>query len=168
MKNKKIIITIASAMLMTTALNSAVFNNYANAQDIKINSDNADGKLMLKADVGYVYSFGGDWNKSNAQSPSIGGNKSTATGGVGYGASLGYSHKSGIGLSADYLGFNHKWAGLGTDVNLKTEFNYDASYHVVTLVPSYRIKLDVANNWGLRVGLGVGFSLSDVAWAQKI
>ncbi|MDI9314234.1 MAG: hypothetical protein QM529_06140, partial [Hydrotalea sp.] len=70
MKNKKITITIASAMLMTTALNSAVFNNYANAQDIKINSDNADGKLMLKADVGYVYSFGGDWNKSNAESPS--------------------------------------------------------------------------------------------------
>ncbi|MDI9314529.1 MAG: hypothetical protein QM529_07655, partial [Hydrotalea sp.] len=101
-------------------------------------------------------------------SPSIGGNKSTATGGVGYGASLGYTHKSGLGLSADYLGFNHKWTGLGTDVKSKTEFNYDASYHVVTLVPSYRIKLDSANNWGLRVGLGVGFSLSDVSWAQKI
>ncbi|MDI9314528.1 MAG: hypothetical protein QM529_07650 [Hydrotalea sp.] len=170
MKNKKIIITIAAAMLMTTALNSAVFNNYAKAQDINTNllANNVDGKLMLKADIGYVYSFAGDWNKSNAESPSIGGNKSTATGGVGYGASLGYTHKSGIGLSADYLGFNHKWTGLGTDVKSKTEFNYDASYHVVTLVPSYRIKLDSANNWGLRVGLGVGFSLSDVSWAQKI
>ncbi|MDI9409886.1 MAG: hypothetical protein QM523_11680, partial [Candidatus Pacebacteria bacterium] len=99
-------------------------------------------------------------------SPSIGGNTSTATGGVGYGVSLGWTSKTGFGLSADYLGFNHKWTGLGTD-GQGTQFNYDAPYHVMTITPSYRFKLDSADNWGLRVGLGVGFSLSDVSWANK-
>ncbi|MDI9314526.1 MAG: hypothetical protein QM529_07640 [Hydrotalea sp.] len=179
MKNKKILVTIASAMLMTTALSSAVFTTHANAQNAGNNKNGTGangpllanavaGKLLLKADVGYVYSFAGDWNKSNSSSPSIGGNTSTATGGVGYGVSLGWTSKTGFGLSADYLGFNHKWTGLGTDVNSKTEFNYDAPYHVMTITPNYRFKLDSADNWGLRVGLGVGFSLSDVNWAQKL
>ncbi|MDI9314513.1 MAG: hypothetical protein QM529_07565 [Hydrotalea sp.] len=194
MKNK-ILIGAATILASTTlstlstldAIGGGIFTNHANAQAI-----NADGKLMpsssgavgqnlmpsssgavgqqltLKADVGYVYSFAGDWNKSTAESPSIGGNTSTATGGVGYGVSLGLTSKTGFGLSADYLGFNHKWTGLGTNVNSKTEFNYDASYHVITLVPNYRIKLDSADHWGLRFGLGLGFSISDVNWTQKI
>ncbi|MDI9314548.1 MAG: hypothetical protein QM529_07750 [Hydrotalea sp.] len=166
------------ALLITSALSSAGFTTHANAQNAGNNKNGTGangpllanavaGKLLLKADVGYVYSFAGDWNKSNAELPSIGGNTSTATGGVGYGVSLGWTSKTGFGLSADYLGFNHKWTGLGTDVH-GTQFNYDAPYHVMTITPSYRFKLDQADNWGLRVGLGVGFSLSDVNWAQKL
>ena len=41
-------------------------------------------------------------------------------------------------------------------------------YHVVTFTPNYRFKLDQANHWGLRLGLGIGFSVSDIAWAKQI
>ncbi|MDI9314376.1 MAG: hypothetical protein QM529_06870, partial [Hydrotalea sp.] len=83
------------ALLITSTLSSAVFTTHANAQNAgnKANlgtgangpllANAVAGKLLLKADVGYVYSFAGDWNKSNSSSPSIGGNTSTATGGVG-------------------------------------------------------------------------------------
>ena len=77
---------------------------------------------------------------------------------VGYGASLGYTHQSGFGLSADYLGFNNKWNSGGN--------NYDASFHALTLTPSYRFALDRGNQWGLRLGLGVGLSLSDITWGS--
>ncbi|MDI9314523.1 MAG: hypothetical protein QM529_07625, partial [Hydrotalea sp.] len=127
------------------------------------------GKLMLKADVGYVYSFSGTWNKSTAEKPSIGGNTSVATGGVGYGVSLGWTHKSGFGIAGDYLGFEHKWTGGGTDVTKpNNQYNYDAIYHVLTVTPNYRFKLDAADRWGLRLGLGVGVSISDITWARKL
>ncbi|MDI9313942.1 MAG: hypothetical protein QM529_04625 [Hydrotalea sp.] len=168
-----------SVLLLTTILTGATHANLANAQTAKSSNSGTGangpllanavaGKLLLKADVGYVYSFAGDWSKTgNADAPKNGDNKSAATGGVGYGVSLGWTSKSGFGLSADYLGFNHKWSGGGTGTNAGMEYNYDAPYHVMTITPSYRFKLDSADNWGLRVGLGVGFSLSDVNWANK-
>ncbi|MDI9314398.1 MAG: hypothetical protein QM529_06985, partial [Hydrotalea sp.] len=130
-----------------------------------------DGKLLLKGDLGYVYSFAGNWSKTKTSDGAmIGDNRSGATGGVGYGLSLGYTHKSGLGMSADYLGFDHKWAGGGGNGNGNGNavYNYDASYHVVTLTPNYRVRFDQANHWGLRFGLGLGFSISDVAWAQQV
>ncbi|MDI9314547.1 MAG: hypothetical protein QM529_07745 [Hydrotalea sp.] len=165
-----------SVLLLTTILTGATHANLANAQTAKSSNSGTGangpllanavaGKLLLKADVGYVYSFAGDWSKTGGSNP--GDNKSTATGGVGYGVSLGWTSKTGFGLSADYLGFNHKWTGLGTN-DSTTQFNYDAPYHVMTITPSYRFKLDSADNWGLRVGLGVGFSLSDVNWARQV
>ncbi|MDI9314536.1 MAG: hypothetical protein QM529_07690, partial [Hydrotalea sp.] len=174
MKNK-LSTKITAALLITSTLSSVVFTTHANAQAATsgtgangpLLANAVAGKLLLKADVGYVYSFAGDWNKSNSSSPSIGGNTSTATGGVGYGVSLGWTSKTGFGLSADYLGFNHKWTGLGTS-DATTQFNYDAPYHVMTITPSYRFRLDSADNWGLRIGLGVGFSLSDVSWAKNL
>ncbi|MDI9313943.1 MAG: hypothetical protein QM529_04630 [Hydrotalea sp.] len=179
MKNK-LSTKITATLLIALTLSSAVFTTHANAQNAgnKANVGNGTGangpllanavagKLMLKADVGYVYSFAGDWSKTGGSNP--GDNKSKSTGGVGYGVSLGWTSKSGFGLSADYLGFNHKWSGGGTGTNAGMEYNYDAPYHVMTITPSYRFKLDSADNWGLRVGLGVGFSLSDVSWAKNL
>ncbi|MDI9314037.1 MAG: hypothetical protein QM529_05125, partial [Hydrotalea sp.] len=168
---KKLILT--SSLLATTLLATATHaQNVTNSRGTGANgpllANAVAGKLLLKADVGYVYSFAGDWSKTgNADAPKNGDNKSAATGGVGYGVSLGWTSKSGFGLSADYLGFNHKWTGLGTN-DSTTQFNYDAPYHVMTITPSYRFKLDSADNWGLRVGLGVGFSLSDVNWANNL
>ncbi|MDI9314035.1 MAG: hypothetical protein QM529_05115 [Hydrotalea sp.] len=155
---------LATVSLLATA-NTVLAQTTGTGTNGPLLANAVAGKLMLKADVGYVYSFAGDWSKTGGLNP--GDNKSKSTGGVGYGASLGWTSKTGFGLSADYLGFNHKWTGLGTN-DSTTQFNYDAAYHVVTFVPNYRFKLDSADNWGLRVGLGVGFSLSDVNWAQKI
>ena len=110
-----------------------------------------DGKFTLKGDVGYLYNFTNSWNVGGASLKGVGNSA------VGYGASLGYTHRSGFGLSADYLGFNSKGrAGDG---------NYDASLHTLTFTPSYRIALDANKNWGLKLGLGIGFSLSDITWS---
>ncbi|MDI9314551.1 MAG: hypothetical protein QM529_07765, partial [Hydrotalea sp.] len=172
---KNILINATAMLLITTALNTAVFTTQANAQTAKntnLSSSSSvavgrnmlanaiDGKLLLKADVGYVYSFGGGWTKSGTGV--TGDNQSTATGGFGYGVSLGYTNKSGWGVSADYLGFAHKWTGVGAGG--QGNYNFDAPYHVMTVTPSYRFALDRANRWGLRLGLGLGFSLSDISW----
>ncbi|MDI9314498.1 MAG: hypothetical protein QM529_07490 [Hydrotalea sp.] len=128
-------------------------------------ADKVAGKLMVKADVGYVYNFAGGWEKTKTDGgASLGDNTSAGAGGFGYGASLGWTSKTGFGLAADYMGFNHKWNGAGTGVNAGSNYNYDAAYHVMTVVPSYRFKLDSADHWGLRLGMGVGFSISDVKW----
>ncbi|MDI9314221.1 MAG: hypothetical protein QM529_06075 [Hydrotalea sp.] len=125
------------------------------------------GKLMLKLDGGYIYSFARTWNKSDTTTgASISTNTSAITDGVGYGASLGYTNESGFGISADYLGFNHNWTSGGTDP--ANQYNYDASYNVVTFVPNYRIQLDASDYWGLRIGVGVGFSISTINWAKQI
>ena len=174
----KALINVATALLITTALGGATFTKYANAKDANTNArggvagpllgNYVAGKLMLKADLGYVYNFGGGWNKTTtATGLSIGDSTSVGASAVGYGVSLGWTHTSGFGISADYMGFKRK----GIDVAASdepTQFNYDASYNVVTFVPSYRIKLDSAGDFGVRLGLGLGLSVADVNWGNKI
>ncbi|MDI9314530.1 MAG: hypothetical protein QM529_07660, partial [Hydrotalea sp.] len=160
---------------LATSLVGIVFNiclvdiaNAANAGDKAMVSGAAQKNrdLQLLATVGYVYSLAGDWHKSSAGQESN--NRSVATGGVGYGASLLYkpSWGGGFGLSVDYTGFNHDWVGGGGN-NGVTDYNYSARYDIFTITPSYRIALDSRNHWGLRLGVGVGFSLSDVAWGRS-
>ena len=67
------------------------------------------GKLMLKADIGYVYNFAGDWEKTGGANH--GEHKSVGAGAIGYGLSLGWTHRSGFGLSGEYIGFTHRWTG---------------------------------------------------------
>ena len=115
-----------------------------------------DGKFTITANLGYIYNFASKWRGD------FGGGNGTVNGvgnsAVGYGASLGYTHRSGFGLSADYLGFNNKWSTGGN--------NYDASFHALTLTPSYRFALDADKHWGVKIGLGIGFSLSDITWGS--
>ena len=111
-----------------------------------------DGFFTIKANIGYIYHFPTKWNMDGVK---VNGAGNSA---VGYGASVGYTHRLGFGLSADYLGFNNKWNSDGT--------GYDASFHTLLFTPSYRFALDKESTWGLRLGLGVGFSLSDVAWGK--
>ncbi|MCX8516343.1 MAG: hypothetical protein ORN57_05095, partial [Alphaproteobacteria bacterium] len=115
-----------------------------------LSDKNRDGQFTVKADVGYFYNFANQWN-SGAGKVKVNGSSA-----VGYGASVGYTHKSGLGLSADYLGSNNKFNTAGR--------NYDASLHTIALTPSYRFSLDKNDEWGLRVGLGMGLSISNVAW----
>ncbi|MDI9314533.1 MAG: hypothetical protein QM529_07675 [Hydrotalea sp.] len=190
---KNLFTKITATLLITSTLSSAVFTTHANAQTAASSSSSGAvgqkfanvgngtgangtllanavaGKLLLKADVGYVYGFGGDWNKSTAATGASGGNNATGAGTVGYGVSLGWTHKSGLGLSADYMGFDHKWTGDGTSGanDSLAQYNYDTKYNVVTFVPNYRLKLDKADYWGVRFGLGLGFSLSNITWAQQ-
>ncbi|MDI9314036.1 MAG: hypothetical protein QM529_05120 [Hydrotalea sp.] len=160
MKNK-LFTKITAMLLITTALSSAVFTTHANIAMAQTTGTGTNGpllanavagKLMLKADIGYIYSLNGSG--------------ATSASGVGYGASLGWTNKSGFGLSADYIRFNNKWTGPGISDATK-QYNYDASYNVVTLVPNYRIKLDSAGYWGIRLGVGVGLSISDVNWVSQ-
>ncbi|MDI9314514.1 MAG: hypothetical protein QM529_07570 [Hydrotalea sp.] len=97
------------------------------------------GAFSLKGTVGYVYSFGG--------------NNSGGISWVGYGASFGWTNRAGFGISADYIGFNDKWASG----NAASGHAYN--YNIVTLSPNYRVKLDSSGRWGLRLGLGVGVSI---------
>ena len=111
-----------------------------------------DAKLTFKINIGYIYNFASKWNMDGT--PLNG----AANSAVGYGGSLGYSDKSGFGLSADYLSFNNKWNTDG--------IGYEASFSALTLTPSYGFSLDKDKWWALRVGLGVGFSLSDISWGN--
>ncbi|MCX8516088.1 MAG: hypothetical protein ORN57_03755, partial [Alphaproteobacteria bacterium] len=138
----------------------AVAENTNNVSDNANNKNNnyvvgkaVDGKFTIKGDIGYLYNFASKWNIDNAQVKGAGNSS------VGYGASLGYTHKSGIGLSADYLGFGSKWNTDGT--------NYQSSFHALTLTPNYRFSLDKSQEWGLRVGLGLGVALSDINWGNN-
>ncbi|MDI9314034.1 MAG: hypothetical protein QM529_05110 [Hydrotalea sp.] len=125
-------------------------------------------RFVIKGDVGYVYGLSGSWSKTNDLNLNQeGSNSSLATGGIGYGGSLGWTSDTGFGLSADYMGFNRKWTGAGTGSSASTNYNYDANYHVVALVPSYRFSLDSDNHWGLRFGVGLGTSISNIKWAQQ-
>ncbi|MGI9461003.1 MAG: hypothetical protein ACR2NY_00295 [Alphaproteobacteria bacterium] len=134
------------------------------AQDKKTTllAKDIDGVLSLKFDVGYVYYFAGMWHKyengNDAGShPSLGAN------GVGYGGSLGYTHASGFGISTDYLGLTHHWAGALADDTTRN-YNFTALYHTIAFTPSYKFNLGKDKKWGLRLGLGLGFSLSDMEY----
>ena len=132
----------------------AVSNSTNFTRPNPVNSNNGNnGNFIIKADLGYVYNFASKWNMDGAAL------NGAANSTVGYGASLGYTSKYGFGLSADYVGFNNKWNSGGN--------NYEASFHALTLTPSYRFSLDKNNQWGLRVGLGAGISLSDITWGQR-
>ncbi|MDI9314322.1 MAG: hypothetical protein QM529_06595, partial [Hydrotalea sp.] len=127
-------------------------------------ADTIRGKITLTGNVGYVFNLPGTWNRGDG-----GTTNATKNGGLGYGASLGYVHSSGWGLSADYLGFAQKWSSASgaEQANSAGTYNYDAGFHVITLTPSYRFQLDKANNWGLKIGVGVGVSISDLAVSKQ-
>lgn len=61
----------------------------------------------------------------------------------GYGANIGYTHKSGWGVSADYFGYG------------------GSAYNAVTLSPTYKFALDKNGEFAIKVGLGVGASFSE-------
>ena len=155
---KKVLLSMVATILLTTIL-----GDVAHAENTNILANKIQGKFLLKANVGYVYNAGGTWKKSSNNIATDGSNRSFASSTIGYGGSFGYIHRSGWGLSADYLGFNHKWVGGGTGSDL-AEYDYNANYHIITLTPSYKIQLDSNNNWGLQFGLGLGLSVSDLGW----
>lgn len=128
----------------------------ANPDDKFVVNKAVDGKFTIKGDIGYLYGFANRWTGDFANIGSSQNVKDSGSHAVGYGASLGYTHSSGFGISADYLGFNSKWNSDGV--------RYDAAYHALTLTPNYRLALDKDKQWGLRLGLGIGLSLSDLNW----
>lgn len=105
------------------------------------------GKLTLKIDLGYAQNFATNWMNHNSNFI----NK--ANGSFAYGASLGWYHVSGFGLSTDYLGFGNNWMIANT--------NYNINYHIITLTPSYRFAFGDHNEWGLKFGLGLGVNIAN-------
>ncbi|MDI9313940.1 MAG: hypothetical protein QM529_04615 [Hydrotalea sp.] len=151
------------------AAQSALFYNSGTGSKGPLLANKVAGKLMLKADLGGVYIFGGKWTKSGSMlSINDGDNQSSGANAIGYGASLGWTSKINFGLSADYLGFEHKWIGAGAGQNGASNYNYDVKHNIITFVPSYRIRLDSSDRWGLRLGLGLGFDISDMKWAKNL
>ncbi len=119
-------------------------------------ADKINGQFTLKVDLGYLVNFPGKLNKSYQD----GTTDTTALGAYssfGYGASFGYTSNKKWGLSFDYLGFHRKWQDVG--------HNYNAGYNIMTLTPSYRFSLDKKNEWGIRLGLGLGVAVSDVKYS---
>ncbi len=120
-------------------------------------ADKINGQFTLKVDLGYLVNLPGKLNKSYQD----GTTDSTALGAYssfGYGASFGYTSNKKWGLAFDYLGFNRKWNN--------DSYNYQANYHIIGLTPSYRFSLDKKNQWGIRLGLGVGVALSDITYTR--
>ncbi len=120
-------------------------------------ADKINGQLTLKVDLGYLLNLPGKLNKSYQD----GTTDTTALGAYssfGYGASFGYTSNQKWGLAFDYLGFNRKWNN--------DDYNYQANYHIIGLTPSYRFSLDKKNQWGIRLGLGVGVALSDITYTR--
>ncbi|MDI9314544.1 MAG: hypothetical protein QM529_07730, partial [Hydrotalea sp.] len=154
------------ALLITSVLSSAVFTTTALAQTTQTaktaNSsgqwgvknplfDAVAGKINLTANLGYVFNFASNWDSNDIGT-------GNANGAVGYGARLGWTHKSGFGVSGDYLGFTSKWSNGGMD--------YTNPYNILTITPSYRFSFGQNKEWGVKVGLGVGMSLADVSWGK--
>ena len=158
MRKTKPLFSLAAALLISTSFANTHAWGQTKAQNGKLLTDKTESRLSLKASLGYIYGFGGKWAKSTDNSEK----KSLGASALGYGASLGYTHRSGLGISADYLGFKHKWSEANNGAK------YDSNYHVVTFTPSYRFQLDSNNHWGLRLGLGLGFSVSNVSWANNL
>ncbi len=115
------------------------------------------GKLFVNATIGYNLNFGADWARSDGQAT-----KSPGTHTYAYGASVGYQHLSGIGLSVDYAGWGNKWSTNTTAQQGKYpgKTDYRALYNIISLTPSYNIKLDENGYWGIKLGVGFGVSLS--------
>ncbi|MDI9314512.1 MAG: hypothetical protein QM529_07560 [Hydrotalea sp.] len=161
------------ALLITSVLSSAVFTTTtANAQTATSPSssgavgqkssggawgvknplfDAVAGKINLTANLGYVFNFASNWDSNDIGT-------GNANGAVGYGARLGWTHKSGFGISGDYLGFTSKWSNGGMD--------YTNPYNILTITPSYRFSFGQNKEWGVKVGLGIGMSLADVSWSK--
>ncbi|MCX8516158.1 MAG: hypothetical protein ORN57_04125 [Alphaproteobacteria bacterium] len=98
----------------------------------------AEGRISVKADVGYLYRFAGKGSNDNLSAM------------IGYGASVEYTHQSGFGLAVSYLAFSNKFLMDGN--------NYDQPFQMLTFTPSFRLGLDENKQWGLRLGLGVAVS----------
>lgn len=105
-----------------------------------------DGRFTLKAYLGYVANLPSSFTEQNKKF-NIPTNNT-----FGWGGSFGWTHLSGFALSADYLGFGNSWRYQNA--------NYYAHYHIITLTPSYRFSFGYDNAWGLKLGLGVGVTLS--------
>lgn len=124
-----------------------------------------DGRLTVKTDIGYLYNMPGTWQRGDGKTTDAAGNST-----VGYGASIGYTHRSGFGFSTDYLGFNSNWSsnnGAESQSAPNNSYHYNARYDLVTFTPSYRFQLDKANHWAIRLGLGLGLSLSQMTITRQ-
>ncbi len=132
-------------------------NERRNNRDSNLLAPIIGGKLFVNATIGYNYNFGADWVRSDGQLTKAPGTHTYA-----YGASVGYQHLSGIGLSVDYAGWGNKWSTTTTPQqgNYPGKTDYRALYNIVSLTPSYNIKLDENGYWGLKLGVGLGVSVS--------
>ncbi|MDI9314541.1 MAG: hypothetical protein QM529_07715 [Hydrotalea sp.] len=120
-----------------------------------------DGKISLKTDVGYAYNLS---QPSNFKSLGLSSSKFST---VGYGVSLGYTHRVGVGLSADYLSFKNKVNGTGLGDNAVYQYGYNATYNILTLTPNYRFKLDSDGHFAIRIGFGVGVDIPIISWNKS-
>lgn len=137
--------------------NIRVVTKINNNQNFFIEHRAIEGAFTVKATVGYFYNPANSWiGDFSDEGRQITGVEGLANSTVGYGASFGYTHLSGLGLSADYIGFNSRWT--------TADVPFAVSYHVLSLTPSYRFALGKKSDWALRLGLGIGFSLSDITW----
>ncbi|MDI9314320.1 MAG: hypothetical protein QM529_06585 [Hydrotalea sp.] len=159
--------TTKTILLSMALLASAGALNIATSTPAKAEGYNSNlllnyvgGKFELSGSVGYIYSFASNWVRAQDGQDST--DKSTAASSFGYGGSLGYIHRSGWGLTTDYLRFEHKWLSATTDGN---NYDYKEAYNIITFTPSYRLNLDSFNHLGLRVGLGLGFNVATKDWS---
>ncbi|MGI9348154.1 MAG: hypothetical protein ACR2PV_09235 [Gammaproteobacteria bacterium] len=132
-------------LLCATTLSLALLSGTAQAQNMLANK--IDGKLTLSGNVGYIYNFSGSWRSTESHTSKSGNS-------VGYGLSFGYDHKSGFGLSSEYLTYTHNYETGGA--------SYKVPYHIATFTPSYRVNFGKDDNWYMKTGLGLGFSISSI------
>ncbi|MGI9461584.1 MAG: hypothetical protein ACR2NY_03300 [Alphaproteobacteria bacterium] len=134
-------------LLCATTLSLALLSGVAKAENML--ADKIDGQLTLSGNLGYIYNFSGSWQSHNSKSGNT----------VGYGLSFGYDHKSGFGISSEYLTYTHSYNAVTGESG---SFSYRVPYPIVTFTPSYRANFGKDDNWYVKTGLGLGFSLSSI------
>ncbi|MDI9313381.1 MAG: hypothetical protein QM529_01710 [Hydrotalea sp.] len=115
--------------------------------------DAVAGKFLLKIEGGYLYQFANSWvtsadTISRPENPLW----------LGVGGSIAYEHASGFGLSADYFGIYSQWSAGA----LATDKSYTQLLHIISLAPTYRFGFGASKYVGIKLGLGVGSSISSL------
>ncbi len=116
-----------------------------------------NGKIFVNAGGGFFY------HQTNIQTWTGSTISSLQTAGFAFGASTGYEHASGFGLSFDYLGFYKTWRHqlLVSDGTPK-EFTFVNWSHIISLTPTYRIGFGITKYIGMKFGFGLGLMIPNL------
>ncbi|MGI9462029.1 MAG: hypothetical protein ACR2NY_05605 [Alphaproteobacteria bacterium] len=130
--------------------------------NVNLLRDAIDGKLIIKGEGGWLYNFAGKWSGDGDTDNNVASLTETEANALNFafGGSFGYEHTSGLGISVDYFGFSQKWTTEDME-NMEND-NFTASTHIISLTPSYRLGFGITEYWGMKIGLGIGMSLSNL------
>ncbi len=116
-----------------------------------------NGKIFVTAGGGFFY------HQTNIQTWTGSTISSLQTAGFAFGASTGYEHASGFGVSMDYLGFYKTWRHqLLVADGTPREFTFVNWSHIISLTPTYRLGFGITKYIGMKFGFGLGLMIPNL------